>query len=237
MGESSCEAVMNVPRGAADPTLHRAPLCSLDVSLEENDTFLVFSLEDGSMEDEVCLDDADQSRLRTEAVVDWTPVSHTEVLSGGVDPWLHRTLVSSEDGSMEDDGFAVDVNQTRLLRILAVMVSSVVSHTEILRGAIDPSLHRALDSIMEDFLVEVRQTRLHLLRLAQRMDETYDRVAAVDWQDDDYYECYCCWHIHPHISTIRLDIVRKIDWCHPRFHWCWSGMTDGCLLHVLFIMR
>merc|ERR1712212_522814 len=130
--------VMNVPRGAADPSLHRAPLCSLDVSLEENDTFLVFSLEDGSMEDgsmedEVCLDDVDQSRLRTEAVVDSTPVSlHTEVLSGAVD----RTLVSSEDGSMEDDGFAVDVNQTRLLRILAVMVSSVVSHTEILRGAI-----------------------------------------------------------------------------------------------------
>merc|ERR1712212_1464951 len=184
MGESSSEAVMNVPRGAADPSLHRAPLCSLDVSLEENDTFLVFSSEDGSMEDEVCLDDVDQSRLRTEAVVDSTPVSlHTEVLSGAVD----RTLVSSEDGSMEDDGFAVDVNQTRLLRILAVMVSSVVSHTEILRGAIDPSLHRALDSIMEDFLVEVRQTRLHLLRLAQRMDETYDRVAAVDWQDDDYY--------------------------------------------------
>merc|ERR1712212_747606 len=214
--------VMNVPRGAADPTLHRAPL---------------FSLEDGSMEDEVCLDDADQSRLRTEAVVDSTPVSHTEVLSGGVDPWLHRTLVSSEDGSMEDDGFAVDVNQTRLLRILAVMVSSVVSHTEILVGAIDPTLHRALDSIMEHFLVEVRQTRLHLLRLARGMDETYDRVAAVDWQDDDYYECYCCCHIHLHISTIRLDIVRKIDWCHPRFHWCWSGMTDGCLLHVLFIMR
>merc|ERR1712001_785449 len=123
--------VMNVPRGAADPSLHRAPLCSLDVSLEENDTFLVFSSEDGSVEDEVCLDDADQSRLRTEAVVDSS---------------LHRTLVSSEDGSMEDDGFAVDVNQTRLLRILAVMVSSVVSHTEILRRAIDPSLHRALDS-------------------------------------------------------------------------------------------
>merc|ERR1711970_1101500 len=151
--------VMNVPRGAADPSLHRAPLCSLDVSLEENDTFLVFSLEDGSMEDEVCLEDVDQSRLRTEAVVDSTPVSHTEVLSGAVDPSLHRTLVSSEDGSMEDDGFAVDVNRTRLLRILAVMVSSVVSHTEILRGAIDPSLHRALDSIMEDFLVDVRQTR------------------------------------------------------------------------------
>merc|ERR1711872_1018300 len=135
-------------------------LCSLDVS----------------MEDEVCLDDLDQSRLRTEAVVDSTPVSHIEVLSGAV----HRTLVSSEDGFMEDDGFVVDVYQTRLLRTEAAMVSSPVSHTEILRGAIDPSLHRALDSIMEDFLVEVRQSRLHLLRLAQRMDETYDRVAAVD---------------------------------------------------------
>merc|ERR1712234_19847 len=174
-------AVMEAPRGAADPSLHCAPLCSLDVSLEENDTVLVFSSEDGSMADEVCLDDVHQSRLRTEAVVDSNPVSlHTEVLSGAVDPSLHRTLVSSEDGSMEDDAFVVDVNQTRLLRILAVIVSSVVSHTEILRGAIDPSLHRALDSIMEDFLVEVRQTRLHLLRLAQRMDETYDRVAAVD---------------------------------------------------------
>merc|ERR1712234_84611 len=224
------EAVMKVPRGDADPSLHRAPLCSLDVSMEESDTFLVFSLEDGSMEDEVCLD---QSRLRTEAVVDSTPVSHTEVLSGAV----HRTLVSSEDGSMEDDGVVVDVNQTRLLRTEAAMVSSPVSHTEILRGAVDPSLHRALDSIMEEFLVEVRQSRLHLLRLARRMDETYDRVPAVDWQDDDYYECYCCCHIHLHISTLRLDIVRKIDWCHPRFHWCWSGMTDGCLLHVLFNMR
>merc|ERR1712234_48166 len=198
------EAVMEAPRGAADPSLHCAPLCSLDVSLEENDTVLVFSSEDGSMADEVCLDDVHQSRLRTEAVVDSTPVSlHTEVLSGAVDPSLHRTLVSSEDGSMEDDAFVVDVNQTRLLRILAVIVSSVVSHTEILRGAIDPSLHRALDSIMEDFLVDVNQTRLlrivaamvsyvvsHTeilrgaidpsLRLAQRMDETYDRVAAVD---------------------------------------------------------
>merc|ERR1711872_978887 len=107
--------VMKVPRGDADPSLHRAPLCSLDVSME-----------DGSMEDEVCLDDVDQSRLRTEVVVDSTPVSHTEILSGAVD----RTLVSSEDGSMED------------------------------------------------FLVEVRQSRQHLLRLAQRMDETYDRVPA-----------------------------------------------------------
>merc|ERR1712198_240090 len=166
--------VMKVPRVDADPSLNRAPLCSMDVSME-----------DGSMEDEVCLDDVDQSRLRTEVVVDSTPVSHTEIL----------------------------------------------------RGAVDPSLHRALDSIMEDFLVEVRRSRLHLLRLAQRMDETYDRVPAVDWQDDNYYECYCCCHIHLHISTIRLDIVRKIDWCHPRFHWCWSGMTDGCLLHVLFNMR
>merc|ERR1711872_1136130 len=174
MGELSSEAVMKVPRGDADPSLHRAPLCSLDVSME-----------DGSMEDEVCLDDVDQSRLRTEAVVDSTPVSHTEVLSGAV----HRTLVSSEDGSMEDDGFVVDVNQTRLLRTEAAMVSSPVYHTEILRGAGDPSLHRALFSIMEDFLVEVRQSRLHLLRLAQRMDQTYDRVPAVDWQEDDYYEC------------------------------------------------
>merc|ERR1711872_208379 len=148
-------AVMEAPRGAADPSLHRAPLCSLDVSLEENDTVLVFSSEDGSMADEVCLDDVHQSRLST------------EVLSGAVDPSLHRTLVSSEDGSMEDDAFVVDVNQTRLLRILAVIVSSVVSHTEILRGAIDPSLHRALDSIMEDFLVDVNQTRL--LRIVAAM--------------------------------------------------------------------
>merc|ERR1711872_136209 len=140
-------AVMKVPRGDADPSLHRAPLCSLDVSME-----------DGSMEDEVCLDDVDQSRLRTDAVVDSTPVSYTEVLSGAV----HRTLVSSEDGYVEDDGFVVDADQTRLLRTEAAMVSSPVSHTEILRGAADPSLHRgALFSIMEDFLVEVRQSRLH----------------------------------------------------------------------------
>merc|ERR1711872_980727 len=152
-------AVMKVPRGDADPSLHRAPLCSLDVS----------------MEDEVCLDDVNQSRLRSDAVVDSTPVSHTEVLSGAV----HRTLVSSEDGSMEDDGVVVDVYQTRLLRTEAAMVLSPVSHTEILRGAGDPSLHRSLFSIMEDFLVEVRQSRLRLLRLAQRMDETYDRVPAV----------------------------------------------------------
>merc|ERR1711872_326688 len=124
-----------------------------------------------------------------------------KVPRGDADPSLHRAPLCSEDGSMEDDGFVVDVNQTRLLRTEAAMASSPVSHTEILRGAIDPSPNRALDSIMEDFLVEVRQSRLHLLRLAQRMDETYDRVPAVDWQDDDYYECYCCCHIHLHIST------------------------------------
>merc|ERR1711872_831480 len=224
--------VMKVPRGDADPSLHRALMCSEEGSIRD-DAFLDDSSEDGCMEDDVCLDDVDQSRLSTEAVVDSTPVSHTEALSGAV----HRTLVSSEDGSMEDNGFVVDVNQTSLLRTEAAMVSSPVSHTEILRGAADPSLHRPLFSIMEEFLVEVRQSRLHLLRLAQRMDDTYHRVPAVDWQDDDYYECYCCCHIHLHISTKRLDIVRKIDWCHPRFHWCWSGMTDGCLLHVLFIMR
>jgi len=219
----------------------------------EDNGFLDYSSEVGSMEDDAFID-VNQSRLRTEPLVDSAPDSHTEVMSEAVDSSLHRALLSSEDGSMEQDEFLVDVDQSSLRRSQAAMVSTPVTHTEVLRGAVDPSLHRALFSIMEEFLVEVDQSRLHLLRLApnmpsfrralnvssvglaQRMDETYDRV-VFDRQDDVYFECFCCCHIFLHINPKGLDIVRKIDWCHPRFHWFWSGMTDGCLLHVLFIMR
>jgi len=219
----------------------------------EDNVFLDVSSVVGCMEDDAFID-VIQSRLRTESVVDSAPDSHTEVLSEAVDTSLHRTLLTSENSSMEQDGFLVDVDQPSLQRTEAAMVSTPVTHTEVLRGAVDPSLHRALFSIMEEFLVEVDQSRLHLLRLApnrasfrramnvssvglaQRMDETYDRV-VFDGQDDVlYFDCFCCCHIFLHIEIIKgLDIVRKIDWCHPRFHWFWSGMTDGCLLHVLLL--
>jgi len=219
----------------------------------EDNVFLDVSSVVGCMEDDAFID-VIQSRLRTESVVDSAPDSHTEVLSEAVDTSLHRTLLTSENSSMEQDGFLVDVDQSSVRITQAAMVSTPVTHTEVLRGSVDPSLHRALFSIMEEFLVELDQSRLHLLRLApnrasfrralnvssvglaQRMDETYDQV-VFDGQDDVlYFNCFCYCHIFLHIEITKgLDIVRKVDWCHPRFHWFWSGMTDGCLLHVLLL--